>query len=566
MLFLIGHRGVGKTSLIKSIDGGVDLDSEISKKFDIDSFFKNSEEETYRKLEHETLKTVLNDSSVKAVALGAGFLLDSFRFPEGSKVIWVQRRSDSKGRIFLDRPRLNNKVNALDEYLERFPQRESMYERFSDLKIEMEEGFIDETCSIIKQIARGDKVGSAKAYYTLTSPKELPFLKEKVELRTDLFTESEILSVLKENKTKFNFLVAIRTQVSEAFLSELKNNNKIVFDVPYEDWSFYKKYFLNRENIFISSHDKLSFAQIEEALKEGRHLKWAPFVKDFAELKASYSYVEGLDVSFLPRDDVSGRFRWFRQRLLEKNKINFYRTGLSKYLDQPRLVDLDSHFDSAFNGAVLGGDVTLSYSPAFHRSFFSEEFKASYVSISLNEGEFSKENLLFLNKLGFAFFSVTAPFKKDFLALGAQKPANTLAIDSQNTFKSLDTDRFSIESLISNLDSKFKILIWGSGDMGKAVFNLLGSERSKLISVRDYENEPFQGCDALIWCAGLSPFKKPVFKMNPKIIFDLEYKESSKAREVALETGSQYISGKSFFEIQAVAQQKFWKKEHKESV
>lgn len=565
MLFLIGHRGVGKTSLIKNIPGGLDLDAEISKDFEIESFFENDKESDFRDLEHTKLKELVKDSNVKAVALGAGFLLESFDFPEDSKIIWIQRRSDLKGRVFLDRPRLNTQLSALDEYKERFEARQLIYNKHADFKLEVEEGDSKSVVPILNSLVMVGKLGSDKAYYTLKSSKELVFFKGKIELRTDLLTEAEILEILKR-KTEYKFLVALRTKASAPFVEEIKSTEGVFIDLPFENWPVYERDFLNTENVFLSSHDLLTADQIASVLKTGLHLKWAPLVKTVFELKNLYNLVKSLDVSFLPRDETGGRFNWMRQSLLSKNKINFYRTGLSDYLDQPRLVDLGKSFGAALNGAVLGGDVSLSHSPSFHSSFFHDEFKASYASISLNEDEFSKENLLFFKSLGFSFFSITAPFKKELKNFGSGQVANTMFIGPKDVFHTTDTDKFSIESLASSLRLDSKILIWGAGDMGQALFKCLGPDHAKLVSVRNYKGEPLGNFNTLIWCAGEEALKLPNFTQKPKVIFDLEYKESSRAREVALEKGSQYISGKSFFETQAVAQQEFWKKKHKESV
>ena len=53
---------------------------------------------------------------------------------------------------------------------------------------------------------------------------------------------------------------------------------------------------------------------------------------------------------------------------------------------------------------------------------------------------------------------------------------------------------------------------------------------------------------------------------SPKVLIDLDYKESSEAREVALSWGSDYISGEAFFKKQAQAQQDFWLQASKECI
>ena len=325
MFFLIGHRGVGKTTLVKNMDLALDLDAEISKIHKISSFFENDREDEFRALEHEVLNKILKNKEAQIVSLGAGFDLDGFVFPKNSKIIWVQRKSDKEGRVFLDRPRLNNKVSALDEYLERFPERQKLYEKHTDFCIELEEGGVETALPIFKKILLGEKVFSSKAYYTLRSLDELSFFKGRVELRTDLLSENEIFNLISSENNECDFLVSFRTDVSKPFFEKVLKCKNIMIDVPMEqDFFEVRKFDKNNKNIFVSSHEDLPRSEIRKINQKGFHLKWAPLVESFEDLKTKVKLIEGLDVSFLPRSIEKGRWKWCRQLHLLKNKINCF--------------------------------------------------------------------------------------------------------------------------------------------------------------------------------------------------------------------------------------------------
>ena len=139
--FLIGHRGTGKTSLLQRLQiygqGQLpvfDLDREIEKTTGkkIAEIFEDRGEEFFRELEKKVLTKLIETQPKMVCALGAGFPLGSYVFPAMCEIVWVRRASDSWGRVFTDRPRLNTELSARDEYLERFQQREVLFSRNFD--------------------------------------------------------------------------------------------------------------------------------------------------------------------------------------------------------------------------------------------------------------------------------------------------------------------------------------------------------------------------------------------------------------------------------------------------
>jgi len=562
MFFLIGHRGVGKSSLVSKIPGGVDLDQRISEKHDINSFFENGNEQGFRDLEKSTLKSILNKKKTQVVALGAGFELDKFNFPEDSVFIWIQRRSDLNGRVFFDRPKVNKNLSPLDDYFDRFETRQKIYSKHAGLNLELLEGAEnDSALKLLEKWFIGETCFSAKAYYTIKSIEDLKFYSGNIELRTDFLTEVDVLSVLNKSD-KNNYILAVRTKVSKDFFEKVAKCKNLKIDCPIDNKKLLEELIEKTEfknKVLLSSHEKISLSDLEFAASKNLHLKWAPQILSLKELRESYNLCADRDFSFLPRsEEPDGRWKWMRESLFYKNKINFYRTGLTEYMDQISVHDLDVIKDRPQNhkGAVLGEDIFLSRSPGFHRSFFKERFSSFYSGIPLKRNEFNNENFDFIRSFGYSFFSVTAPFKDQLAFLGCEKSLNTISTGIDGLYKFTDTDRLALEFLTEQILKYKKPLIWGSGSMGKALKELIG-DKAKLISARQYESSVLEGFDALVWCAGPNAFT-PKLAKAPYCIFDLEYKEQSRAKQVAIEWGTSYISGEDFFVSQAKAQQSFW--------
>lgn len=572
MYFLIGHRGVGKTEALKAVDGGIDLDEEILKEHDIHELLSSGQEKKFREIEQKCLFECLRKLSPKVVALGAGFELDKFEFPKNAVFIWLQRKSDQIGRVFLDRPRLDAKKTQIQEFTDRKQARDEMYALFANFRIESEEG--GESVKTFKRVLGGGLYGGAYGFVTINKESELKFLlsykKIKIELRTDTFEESVIQEILLAEKDR-QVVVALRKEPTSEFMNFLKkitnDSLKILVDIPVD---YVEKGCLQgfkKESVFISEHDFISIEELKRFNKAGYHVKWAPEVESFEELVENHHAVKNLDVSFLPRSvgDLSGRWNWYRQITFLKNKITFFRYGLNDYIDQPSHYELEGSLlkgedgERGQHGAVIGSDVDLSHSPSYHRLFIMENFKGTYFKISLYQDEFSKENLDFLSSLGIKFGSVSSPFKDELGAAGGYNgPANTFYMGDH--LEVLNTDVDSVDRLVKQLKKYSSVLVWGAGATGKIIADRLGS-KAALQSVRQYDEattEFGKDFDVLVWCAGSECLVSPNLKVKPLVIFDIEYKEHSRAKAVALSWGCEYISGADFFTTQAKAQQKFW--------
>ena len=142
---LIGHRGVGKSSLLKRLESygaqTFDLDDEIAKSQGktVSEIFSSFGEKEFRKLESEIFQQIStqHNTSDVFISVGAGF---EGPWPTGVQKIWVRRKTDGQGRIFLNRPRLNPDLTPLEEFKLRQEQRDVRFQAWADQHYFLPEG------------------------------------------------------------------------------------------------------------------------------------------------------------------------------------------------------------------------------------------------------------------------------------------------------------------------------------------------------------------------------------------------------------------------------------------
>ena len=148
---LIGHRGSGKTQTLNRLASSFynkadcfdffDLDQEIEKHYSlsISDIFQIDGELAFRKKEQFIFNKIIKNctSSTFFVSVGAGFFdeqssknLEHWR-SKNFCTVWIQRVTDRFPRVFLDRPALNPNVSPVEEYQERFSQRELQYQKIA---------------------------------------------------------------------------------------------------------------------------------------------------------------------------------------------------------------------------------------------------------------------------------------------------------------------------------------------------------------------------------------------------------------------------------------------------
>lgn len=563
-LVLIGHRGVGKTSLLLRLqsyftdDVIFDLDQEIEKKtrLTVQQIFEQKGEAEFRKLEVETFAN-LPDKCI--VACGAGFQVSSVVKTSATTWVWVRRGTDHLGRIFLDRPRLQPHVSALDEFQSRAVEREKHFSNRADFIYDLAEGLNEPSDAekkifsalLQKQILAVDGILTAKS-----DPQLFKFFQpEKIEFRNDL------MDFPKDDQR------GLYTFRQERPVSELPQG--VEWDWPLE---------LGRPQgkpTIVSCHDRhaeeslLDVIQRLEKQGSGSHLKLAVEVKDFEELMQGYIWQQRkpTEHSFLPRSET-GRWKWFRLFMKGRQKLNFIRWNDQTVLDQPTLWDWLSCPKAPQNfAAVLGHPVLHSHSPAFHQSFFQKQQMPFFaIDVQPEEWDAAFEKI---EKLGLKAAAVTSPFKLKAFEEAGEKDEAAHNLRSVNTlfrtssgWQGWNTDLIGFQIAFLEIPAATKIAVWGGGGTLSMIQHVL--PQAKLYSSRDGQIKgndlpsPDWKPTVVIWAAAPES-EPPLFDWSPEVVLDLNYREDSRAREWAMNKKARYISGSKMFVEQALAQQEIWR-------
>jgi shikimate kinase len=558
---LIGHRGAGKTQLLKRhqsyfpVAQHYDLDIEIENtiQMPLSDYFIKVGEDDFRKTEQEVFKRLISENISFVISLGAGF--DVLQLPKDVDVIFVSRVTDQDGRVFLNRPRLEKNMTALAEYRKRYSLRQPSFLKMATEIYDIPEGLEHE--DRIERSVLGHSFQIEDAYYTLLEQeiKSIEVLMasyKKIELRTDLVTPTLIVEILK-SYPQHDWLVSIRS----AEQIDLKNAKHVDCDFQYDDGA----------SSILSVHVD-NIAEALDLLKDrsGRHLKLCPLVETFADLQLGHRWQaeDRQNRSFLPRSSHNGKWLWYRQLCKYSQKLNFVR-NFTRMGDQPSVYEwltLPVQRPLAW-AAVLGKPVYSSRSPLEHQTYFSER-KSFFTKIEITQEEL-KENFTFLSELGLGFAAVTSPLKEvaDQIAQVKThlKAANTLYIENKKAIAT-NTDIDGFKQLIKKIQPQDRVAIWGGGgtlDMMKSILpqaDLYSSQSGQLRGEVGFKEAAY---DYLIWGAPRSSTTLfPGDHLQIKEVIDLNYVEHSMGLEFAANRKISYTSGLGMFKVQALKQQQFW--------
>ncbi len=570
----IGHRGVGKTELLKRHQSyfpniqHFDLDQVIAEieKQSVSDIFTTHGEAYFRQLEKKYFNQIIENVSF-VLSLGAGF--DTDLIPADLEVVYVSRRTDTDCRLFLNRPRLNTELSPREEYHQRFGEREPKFRLKADWIYHLSEG-IDTLDEIEKTIFQKNfKIKNA--YWTLNNESELllfPKCAKSIELRTDLFDLESILRIIKKYPED-HFLVSIRNQCDENhdLFKYIKNVSQVELD---SDIEF--SYFLEGADI-ISTHSsdfELGFKQTQDIQR--KHIKFCPVVTSFEELIKGYLWQreDPTQRSFLPRTDFSQNkkslWRWYRQLQMKNQKINFIQSHTDMD-DQPSLYEYlkSQNQDLKTFGAVLGNPIPHSRTPIEQSRNLDQ--KIYFVAVPLVENNFT-QGFQFLKQLGLKCAAVTAPLKT---ASAKSVNSNLNAVNSlvcqADQWFSESTDDEGLKKLIENieLNAETKVAIWGGQGVLESIQKVIPyavaySARDGTVKAnsRAYTSSP----DVVIWAAPrYDTVNWPPTDWQPKLIIDLNYTDDSLGLEYAgQQPRAVYKSGLVMFQEQAKKQADFWKK------
>ena len=606
MIYLIiGHRGVGKSSWLITLkklfktSRILDLDQEIEKKTGqkiYDFFSSDKEIKKFRLLEEKILNKIIDKykkskNQKTFIAVGAGFkerLTKSRR--DLCTIIHLSRETDADGRIFFNRPRLKKTLSSLQEYRYLYPLRERFYKKFRDEILILPEQDL-KFKELEKIFFNLKKFSKFKASITLnkdTLPndkKRWPeFIKKRLkwginffELRDDQPSIKNLRILLKIIPKKHQ-LLSFRKKTASFF----DKKSKDFYDWPLEKGSPP----LNPPILSLHKRKQESVTSLCKKLtrSKAQYFKLAIPIKNFKELYQGHLWFLGSKKKhiFLPVSIKGLSWRWYRQIFGPQMSLHFIRESPEGLEDQPylyeHLLNLTSgdKKSSAF-AAVLGYPIRHSASPAFHRHFFLK--KMIFVKIPLKEKEFTKKNLDILQKMGLKFAAVTSPLKKKACQICDEVEASAQDLKSVNTivFKNnkwwgCNTDIYGLQALLSQKNIKqsgSKVVVWGGGGMRKILEKEL--PLASFYSARTGQcrkGNPFKKSSPnfLIWAVGrdrMDICKFPPRSWKPGTIIDLNYSEDSPGKELAYRVKAHYVSGKIMFQKQALKQQEFFLKIHK---
>lgn len=566
MTLLIGHRGVGKSSLIERLraigHAAVDLDREIESRENrsICEIFASGEDR-FREIERQTLAAV-TDEGAEILAVGAGFLGP---IPEGARVVWVHRATDYDGRSFLNRPRLNPGLSPLEEYRYRLIERDSRFANWASEHLMLPEGY---ECGLEDFLL---DPGSLNVSYDLSLTSEyfsscFDMLGDRnrwgvrrFELRDDLLPEAQ-LKVALERLPREKLLWARRRPTAFDWMTSLDLTVDWACEMGVPQFDVEVLSLHERRLDWRSTLREFSFDAAPV-------MKLAVEVETWTELWLGHLWWQENPEqrAFLPRSK-DGRWQWYRSLFGPKMPIHYFREFKGTALDQPYLWQcrLQPQLKGKF-AAVLGQPVHHSRTPMEQRHYFSE-LGAPIVAIPLSEQEIQDGAVQVLKDLGMAWAAVTSPLKKAAVFLSKRRSArvaetealNTLALRG-NDFWSENTDVMALEWLAHEFADYGRVAIWGGGGtLGglHACWPNASAYSSRSGELR-WGEEILEECDLLIWAAGeRAQVEFPKFKV--KEILDLSYQDSSPAKEWAVQLAILYHSGLEMFKLQAAEQRRFW--------
>jgi shikimate 5-dehydrogenase/shikimate kinase len=531
---VIGHRGAGKTTFLKNHlrlhpeVRGYDLDAEIERRSGqpLARILARSESE-FRTLERETLNALVreNPSGQVMIALGAGF---EGPLPDGVHVLWLRRPSDSLGRVFLNRPRLDQSLSAFDEYRERFLIRDHRFREWAREELTLPEG--EEAGDfLVPEFAfdltlQSENFRDWPQFWTRRRNWPVRFF----ELRDDLLTAEQIAQA-RQDIPSSQILFSCRREGRAAHGA---------YDWPLEMGS------PRGQPAILSLHEG-DWSKLQGSAL----LKLAVEIENFIELERGHRWwlEDPQHRAFLPRSR-DGRWQWYRSLFGPRMPIHYLREGDGSSLDQPWVVAsaLQRRLEKNF-GAVLGDPVAHSRSPMEHRE------NGPFVAIQVRESEWT-EALPVLTRLGLNRAAVTAPLKRLAGELTGAQVANTLWLE-KDRWHGANTDETGLREL--DLPQAKDIWVWGQGAMLESIYKVW--PHAQAFSARAGTTAAGQP-DILIWATGRSrPFQWPPATCRPKLVLDLNYGDDSPGLEYAAREGLPYQSGLKLFKLQAAAQKRLWK-------
>ena len=571
---LIGHRGVGKTTLARraaELLGRPFLD--LDEKIETDtgrsplSWLAESEPK-FRAVEIRTLREIAEPA---VVALGAGIEA----VPDSFGAIWIQRIGwEDTAR--LRQPRIRRELTPEEEFEWMRATREPRYAEWADASLEIprHEGPDRSSARLTALIERleasfGTELIRRSWWIGTPARVERQAVRVRqigaagVEIRTDLF-DSAPIGALRLDPDRA--LLSIRTSAGLDLLGCFRWT-----DIDAR-WARVLPWKPQGTHILHSDH-QASLA-LPSFPSEANDVKWAPAPATFGDLKNYSSFGYDVRRRFQSSTILPQTSHWTWLRILEAirhNRWNYISGNAMPHeagAPEWSTWGLYTHATPAAKLYGLSGDpVASSLGPEFHNDFFRKKGRdAVYVSIPVPPDELEKA-LNALSGLGFAGLSVTAPHKKAVLDLPNVQPdslarrlgvTNTLRTDGAGGWHATNTDLTGMKTLLGKADlpALGRVLVIGKGGVSPAVAAALQDRHTA------FRHEGFRALqtDDKIWAepwdlvinaSGRDVRAGPRHKSA--IWIDLRY-----GMQASNDGGDTFLAGETFFEAQAEEQHRFW--------
>lgn len=400
---IIGHRGTGKTDLARrwahwlgARATAVDLDREIERlsgkstrqlfEEDGEGEFRFYEKKAFREADAESRSRV----GAFLISCGAGF--DVRELDDSWQKVWVRRETDSDGRIFFGRPRLDPELHPREESRRRYEARTSGYSAVADREYWMPEGASDPAEHLwARDLFDEDSISSIggtitllpKGNFVAAIARYLRWGVARIEIRDDLFPHDSypllwehllllpperLLISFRDSKEAATTIAHVKRQMARAetisFLVDwsfdgAKNADAPSFnDLPKDMIDLLADarlgFVASRHESFgpngLAAWEKLE-AEVSSArgplgasptMKNAAVMKLALETKNFAELKIGHEWMmKSLPTRvFLPMSPAGeSHARWTWYRLWRGSEVpqalNFWRDGAGSAVDQP---------------------------------------------------------------------------------------------------------------------------------------------------------------------------------------------------------------------------------------
>jgi shikimate kinase len=591
-ILLIGHRTSGKTVLGRKLAKArglafLDLDEIIETREGRSAAELVSENEPrFRRLEQELLLELVADPRPAVLTTGAG----CEAWPLGIRTIWIYREGWEESALS-QRRRLRPELSADEEIAWMRRTREDRYRRAAHLCLHLERGCGEEE-STRRLLLFADwlvdatgRPGLAKSWMVPRDLDDLPravadaalFGMAGVEIRSDVFADPPAIDV--------PVLASLRTEDPTFFR---RAENAAAFDCDASLLRCLDLKGLEPRPLVLSSHpddvfkDYFDFltgleSWVEQALpdwKNDLHLKWAPRVKSWVELRYAnqlYKVYEktGGRLTFLAQGK---NWKWMRvQRLFHGNDLNYISTGCLEHSQLPPTLDyflphvIGDHARDFYG--IIGSPVEQSVGDVFHRalSLHAAGGAETYVKIPLKSAEI--DNCLhLLPQISFKGLSVTSPLKKAVLEsnfVGTESnltAGNTLAL-IKGSFLLFDTDQVGMEAALTEIESDgvlpASVVIFGSGGVLPAITRALegrGWGPIEIVRARDgWSGFPSPQVTLVVDASG-GDGSQHASAPRCQAWLDLRY------RDVPLPPtqAERFYNGMTFYRQQALAQRRVW--------